>query len=407
MQSVVLLPSTGSQTNVTGSKQKGAGYSNFAGAGHTVSITCTNFVGRVFVEASLESAPVEDDWFAVTLVSNLPYVEFPRDPSRPTGLLNGDTGSFAFSFFGNYVWIRARVDRTYLNPMVDEPFLAGSINEILLNFGSISSGNVGNFSTTGPMGPPGIQGPAGPTGVTGATGERGITGATGADGVTGPSGGPIGPTGDTGATGATGATGEIGAPGPEGPTGPTGESGVEGPTGPSGGPPGPTGDTGPTGPSDGPTGATGPTGPTGIDGEVGPTGPRGEDGFAGLPGPEGPTGPTGEAGPTGTMGNVRSSSIPSDITISPSVSDDAYIVTALDVDTVILPPFGVPLEAQQMWLRIKDDGISRSLTWSIGAGEYRPIGVILPAATVAGAVLYVRIIYNAQDDFWDVIQIIP
>ena len=65
MDSVVLMPTTSGQINVTGQKQKGAGYSNFAGASHTISITCTNFVGRIYIEASLESEPSSADWFSV------------------------------------------------------------------------------------------------------------------------------------------------------------------------------------------------------------------------------------------------------------------------------------------------------------------------------------------------------
>lgn len=269
MDSVVLLPTTGSQINVTGNKQKGAGYSNFGGASHTISITCTNFVGRIYIEASLESIPQASDWFAVYVVDGLPYIEFPRDPSHPTGYSQGDTGSSAFAFTGAYVWVRARLDRTYLSPVPIDPITVGSIDQILMNFGALGAGgsSIGNvIGITGARGPIGLQGATGTCGTSSNTGATGPTGP-GGTGVTGPSG-ITGPTGLPGSATNTGATGPTGEPGPAG--GPTGETGPTGPTGQTG-PTGPTGETGATGPT-GPTGQTGPTGPTGVTGATGITG---------------------------------------------------------------------------------------------------------------------------------------
>lgn len=223
MDSVILMPTTGGQINVTGQKQKGAGYSNFAGASHTISITCTNFVGRIYIEASLESDPSPSDWFSVYVINNLEWVEFPRDPSHPTGAQQGDTGTYAFAFVGNYVWVRARLDRTYLNPIPTNTVNVGSVDQILMNYGALGAGGgggVGNvIGITGPRGPNGIIGPTGTPGqasLTGATGPSGATGTPGMRGVTGPSGatGIPGIATNTGATGPQGITGVTGATGP-------------------------------------------------------------------------------------------------------------------------------------------------------------------------------------------------
>ena len=171
MISVTLLPTTGTQLNLTGQRQKGAGYSNFAGASHTVSISCSNFVGRIYIEASLETEPTEADWFPVTVLRNLPYVEFPQDLSHPTGVSQGDTSTTAYEFAGNYVWVRARLDRTYLTPVPIDPDTVGSVDEVLMNYGALgNSSSVSNLSITGP------RGPAGVAGATGAQGQPGPTG---------------------------------------------------------------------------------------------------------------------------------------------------------------------------------------------------------------------------------------
>jgi hypothetical protein len=279
MDSLVLLPTTGNQLNVVGLRAKGAGYTNFGGATHTVQVTVNNFVGRIYIEASLATDPSDQDWFAVPLESDVHYIQYPRDAQNPTGFVQGDTGTQAWDFVGNYVWVRARVDRTYLVPQPQDPNTVGSVDQILLNYGAlgggIGSGSGSMLAITGPRGPAGFPGATGAPGTaanTGATGPRGIQGlrgATGADSVvTGPTGsqGSMGATGATGARGITGATGVTGAPGTPGVTGAA--STIAGPTGATG--------------AQGITGAPGmasSTGATGAPGSLGPTGATGANGM--------------------------------------------------------------------------------------------------------------------------------
>lgn len=290
MYSSELLPTVTTPVSYTGTEQRGAGWNQSLGNTHTIAMTVQNFVGRIYIEVSLASTPGANDWAPVNLAGGLPYIQFPLNPAAPTGLNGGDTGTWSWSFSGNYIWVRARMSRTYLG--LTPPVTGyGSVVQVLMNFGSIApvtpviSGATGLQGPTGPSGGPvgatgstGFTGPTGPSG--GPPGATGYTGPTGASGPTGPAGGPRGATGATG-IGSTGATGFSGA------TGPTGSTGPLGPTGPSGGPIGATGETGPTGPSGGPIGATGVTGPTGPTGIFGPTGPTG---IAGVTGPQGATG---------------------------------------------------------------------------------------------------------------------
>jgi hypothetical protein len=307
MYSTLLLDTTSGKINVTGLKQKAAGYNNSIGNSHTVSITLDNFIGRVWIEGSLSADPQEGDWFPIPLGRGVPYLQHPLDPARPTGQ-TGDSGTYPYSFAGNYIWVRARVDRTYLNPPPVVPDYVGAVMRIWMNYGSVAPAAI---TTVGSSGQGGIQGPPGPIGPTGASGTTGPAGTAANTGATGPTGdlGPTGPFGPTGpasdVTGPTGYTGDLG------PTGPTGEpSTVTGPTGPE--------STGPTGPTGVPgtatnTGATGPTGPGGT-GPTGPLGPTGVPGIAtntGATGPTGRTGPTGPFGPTGAASTVTGPTGPS------------------------------------------------------------------------------------------------
>jgi len=321
MFSVTLLGSTTTQINVVGIQQKGAGYSNTIGCNHTVSISVVNFIGRIYIQGSLASQPGPADWFAIPLVGETPFVQFPLNPQAPSGQGGGDTEVVVYSFSGNYIWIRAVLDRSYLIPPPTDPYLVGAVRQILLNYGAVSPAATGNngsnaFAING-LPPGGTTGQvlaknsnanydavwttenhtyvtnAAPTGsntgdlwwddvdgnlyisyqgawVPSTIPQPGPQGPPGQPGPTGPYGGPTGPTGGasqiTGPTGNTGpmATGPTGAPSTvTGPTGHSGPTGVQGPWGYTG-PTGYTGIQGPTGPSQGPPGVTGPTGPAGV-----------------------------------------------------------------------------------------------------------------------------------------------
>lgn len=82
-----------------------------------------------------------------------------------------------------------------------------------------------------------------------------------------------------------------------------------------------------------------------------------------------------------------------------------YNVTALSQATTITPPSGAAVDGQPLTIRIKDNGTGRALTWNTAAGGYRIIGVTLPTTTVANKTLYVRCIYNATDNYWDVLNV--
>lgn len=67
---------------------------------HTVQIVLSNFVGKVSIEATLATNPTEEDWFPVML-GNERNIEYKLNTTKTVG----------FTVRGNFVWVRARVDR--------------------------------------------------------------------------------------------------------------------------------------------------------------------------------------------------------------------------------------------------------------------------------------------------------
>lgn len=132
---IILLPSTQGQLNVTGTQIRASGATRSVGGVYTVAVSTANLTGRVYIEASLASDPQDSDWFSVTIQGvTTPYLEF-----------DGGAGAqmTGFSFRGNFTWLRARLDRTYLlgNTQPTPVALAalGYVDHITLNMGPWSS----------------------------------------------------------------------------------------------------------------------------------------------------------------------------------------------------------------------------------------------------------------------------
>jgi hypothetical protein len=140
------------------------------------------------------------------------------------------------------------------------------------------------------------------------------------------------------------------------------------------------GDTGATG-STGSTGATGPQGPTGA------TGATGAKGDTGATGPQGDTGPQGPTGATGTLGS-------SGVTANNSSSVNGY--ARVRANTQGLVTYGDNVLQAGVYNVTATSTYGRSASSPIPATTSLVIvsggvsSVYLPAATIAGQVMFIR-----------------
>jgi hypothetical protein len=100
---------------------------------HTVSAHFRNFQGRLYIEGTLAATPTENDWFPIYLTSGTPYRQYPVNSANPTGNNQGDTGTEGFTFRANLLYIRARIDRSYLTDTVYNQAVHGIVEKVLLN----------------------------------------------------------------------------------------------------------------------------------------------------------------------------------------------------------------------------------------------------------------------------------
>lgn len=134
-QSVVMLSDTFIELNVTGDKIRADAWFGLKDGLHTVTFHLEDFTGRIFVEATLESDPQDNDWFPVFLNGAKSFMEYPLDSLAPTGIA-GDTFVDAYTFQGNFLYLRARIDRSFVVPVPttdSEKSALGSVKKILLN----------------------------------------------------------------------------------------------------------------------------------------------------------------------------------------------------------------------------------------------------------------------------------
>ncbi len=139
-KSVVMMTNTGPNHNLTGDAKRGDSFFGRTDGLHTVQITVTNFTGRFGLQATLAVEPVEADWFDINLNANnnvssaSPLISFPINPAAPTGA-TGDDATQAFTFIGNFVWLRAILDRSNIvEPSILSPTKdLGQIDRVLLS----------------------------------------------------------------------------------------------------------------------------------------------------------------------------------------------------------------------------------------------------------------------------------
>lgn len=106
----------------TSDKVQGDGYYGYADGLHTMSFHFKDFKGRIFVQATLVAEPTEDDWFSIQLDTNTDYYEYNTQTS----------GTVGTTFQGNFVWIRAKVDRDYLGDSEYDSAIHGLFDKAIL-----------------------------------------------------------------------------------------------------------------------------------------------------------------------------------------------------------------------------------------------------------------------------------
>jgi hypothetical protein len=142
-KSILMMTNTGTKWDVIGEPIRADAYYGYTDGLHTVQVVYQNFVGGFGIQATLALRPKEEDWFWIKMNPNgdnvnTPFLIYPENPLAPTGSNGGDTGSQAFTFQGNFVFVRAVLNRQYIQPQVPstiqwQTWQWGQIDKVLLS----------------------------------------------------------------------------------------------------------------------------------------------------------------------------------------------------------------------------------------------------------------------------------
>ena len=118
------------------------GYYGSTSGLHTIAFTFRNFIGRIYVEATLASNPTETDWFPIKFEESCRfYIEFTdtkiyNPDSEITIYQHGVTGTFAENVIGNFTYLRVGIQRDYISiePTELQKTMAGKLEEVQINY---------------------------------------------------------------------------------------------------------------------------------------------------------------------------------------------------------------------------------------------------------------------------------
>lgn len=125
-KSVLMLNNTSEQYTKTGDAIRADGWWGNTDGLHTVSVRVTNFKGYFGLEGTLSMAPTDADWFPIFLNPNssiCPNIEY-----------DYETSNKAFTFVGNFVFLRAKMIREDIEPIPEKTVIQtlGTIDKVLL-----------------------------------------------------------------------------------------------------------------------------------------------------------------------------------------------------------------------------------------------------------------------------------
>lgn len=95
-------------------------------------------------------------------------------------------------------------------------------------------------------------------------------------------------------------------------------------------------------------------------------------------------------------------SVASAATVTPTFSNDLVDITAQAVGLTLANPTGTAVNGWGIVVRIKDNGTPQTIAYGT---QYTAIGVAKPTTTVAGKVLNLGMIYNANLTRWEIVSV--
>lgn len=134
-----ILEATGSAMNKYGTQVQADSYYGYTDGFHTIQVTYSQYVGRLRIQATLALEPTDSDWFDLQQdVSTFGSITNNVVAWNPAGYIQFNAndpgnGSQAYSFTGNFAWIRVYVDRSHIGDGETYDSSYGQVTQAILS----------------------------------------------------------------------------------------------------------------------------------------------------------------------------------------------------------------------------------------------------------------------------------
>jgi hypothetical protein len=131
-RSVNIFDSSASAMNKFSDQVKGDSYYGYTDGLHTLQVTYNEYVGRLRIQATLSLGPQDTDWFDIVPDATTGkrfnpegYIQFNADEPG--------SGSEAYTFQGNFTYIRVFMDRRHVGDGETYDPSYGQISRVILS----------------------------------------------------------------------------------------------------------------------------------------------------------------------------------------------------------------------------------------------------------------------------------
>ena len=131
-RSITLMTSTGDTMNQYSDHVKGDSFYGFTDGLHTIQVIYNEFIGRIRLQATLSIDPDTDKWFDIIpdvtsgkAFNTAGFIQFNSD--------NPASHSEAYTFRGNYTYLRVYMDRTHIADGTTYDLSYGSVTSVILS----------------------------------------------------------------------------------------------------------------------------------------------------------------------------------------------------------------------------------------------------------------------------------
>lgn len=130
--SVTLMTASGTEMSKYSDDVKGDSYYGYTDGLHTLQVTYNQFVGRLRIQGTLSLSPTDNEWFDI-LPETTAGTKFNPDGFVQFNADEPGNVSEAYTFKGNFAFIRAYMDRTHMGDGITYDPSYGQISRIIMS----------------------------------------------------------------------------------------------------------------------------------------------------------------------------------------------------------------------------------------------------------------------------------